>query len=136
MSNAWWLDTYRTDWLKNRTPADSTMQRPTEQTAFARIAEQVARYQATGGATEFDAFQWRVYMADMRLRYNHQNLSTVTPFDIARHIHCDVDSVERALQQIDNICENRYALNMSALPDVPVTMQSQMRKIEKMRKAA
>ena len=110
------LDWSRCDWSYW---APATTNRPTEDEALENVNKQAQTIRKTGGLLDFNDDMWRVYFADLELRFRWQN-GRVYPVDIGKQIGYTPERVIACLRDLDDVAETRYELGLPLIPPVPI----------------
>jgi hypothetical protein len=128
---------YEVDYEKHRSPSD--LYRPTEDKALDNLEYQVHLMHKVGEPI-FDDEQWTVYIADLKLRFKHQNMACVsTPImakEIAGEIGFVIDRVEAILNRLDSIMELRDIMHLPPLPAIPFHFAKKYAAVLKIREDA
>ena len=124
---------YEVDYEKHR--AISTVHRPTEDKALDNL-EYEAYLMNTYGEPIFNDDQWEVYIADLKLRFTHQNMACVSTPIMSKSIASETgyasSDVEAILNRIDSIMELRDILNLPPLPAIPWNFVSRMKAVKRL----
>lgn len=128
---------HEVDYEKHRIP--SALYRPTEDKALDNLEYQVYLMGKVGEPI-FDDEQWTVYLADLKLRFKHQNMACVsTPImarDIANEIGFVASHVEAVLNRIDSIMELRDIMQLPPLPAIPFNFAKKFKAVMKLKEVA
>ncbi len=96
----------------------STVRRPVENIALENIREAAKGWRKTSGSLGFDAAMWRVYFADLELRFRWEN-AIILPSEIAKKAGLTASHVNQCLWNLDDVCIAREKLNISIIPPIP-----------------